>query len=250
MAITLSRGIGPKFSGSGAARHGLPAVNSNKTAGLANQVASLAAAMLQTATANAGRGSVLLINPPGVPLPDCPGLHRDEHSFGLALDLSLGPSQLAVNPQALLECSSAALPFQTGVFRVVLLSLVTENGTEPELDECCRVLMPGGELFLLGVNRRSWSGIRGRKQAGVVRMSIPRVIARLNHQDMAIEHITGIGLLGRTGPQMESNRFSAAALPFADLVLIRARHRTRPGLTRLPLKKYAAGVIPTTISAG
>jgi len=206
--------------------------------------------MLQTATANAGRGSVLLINPPGVPFPDCPGLHRDERSFGLALDLSVGPSQLAVNPQAMVECSSAALPFQNGVFRVVLLSLVTENGTEPELDECCRVLMPGGELFLLGVNRRSWSGIRGRKQAGVVRMSLPRVIARLNHQDMAIEHITGIGLLGQAGPQMESNRFSAAALPFADLVLIRARHRMRPDLTRLPLKKYSAGVIPTAISAG
>ena len=205
--------------------------------------------MLQTATANAGRGSVLLINPPGVPPPDCPGLHRDEHSFGLALDLSLGPSQLAVNPRALLECSSSALPFQDDVFRVVLLWLVTEHGEEPELGEACRVLMPGGELFVLGMNRGSWAGMRCRHKAGVARMSLPRVIGRLKDLDMAIEHVTGIGLLGQPGPKMESNRLSTMALPFADLVLIRAMHRTRPELTNLRMKKYPAGVIPTAINA-
>lgn len=205
--------------------------------------------MLQTATENAGRGSVLLINPPGVAFPDCPGLRRDEHTFGLALGLFLGSSQLAVNPQAPLECSSAALPFQDDVFRVVILSLVTENGAEPELDEACRVLMQGGELFLLGMNRRSWSGIRGGRRADVARMSLPRVMTRLNEQDMVVEHITGIGLMGQAGPKMESNRFSAVGLPFADLVLIRARHRTRPGMTRLALKKYPAGVLPTAISS-
>jgi len=205
--------------------------------------------MLQTATANGGRGSVLLINPPGVPPPDCPGLHRDEHSFGLALDLTLGPSQLAVDQQAVLECSSSALPFQDGVFQVVLLSLVTQNGDEPELGEACRVLMPGGELFVLGMNRVSWAGMRCRKKAAAVRMSLPRVLARLNDLDMAIEHITGLGLLGQSGPKMESNRLSTMALPFADLVLIRAMHRTRPELTKLRFKKYPAGVIPTAINA-
>jgi hypothetical protein len=48
---------------------------------------------------------------------------------------------------------------------------------------------------------------------------------------------------------MESNRLSTIALPFADLVLIRAMHRTRPEVTKLRLKKYPAGVIPTAISA-
>lgn len=205
--------------------------------------------MLQTATASAGRGSVLLINPPGVPPPYCPGLHRDEHSFGLALDLSLGSSQLAVDPHAVLECSSSALPFQDEVFRVVLLSLVTQNGDEPELGEACRVLMPGGELFVLGVNRGSWAGMRCRKVPAEARMSLPRVLARLNALGMAIEHITGIGLLGRSRPQMESNRLSTMMLPFADLVLIRAMHRTRPLLTKLRFKKYPAGVIPTAINA-
>ncbi len=129
-----------------------------------------------------------------------------------------------------------------------MLSLVIENGAEPELGEACRVLMPGGELFLVGINRRSWSGLGARKQAGVVRMSLLRVVDRLNDLDMAIEHITGIGLMGQVLPKMESNRLSAVCLPFADLVLIRARHRARPGMTRLPLKEYAAGVIPTAIS--
>jgi hypothetical protein len=130
-----------------------------------------------------------------------------------------------------------------------MLSLVTENGAEPELGEACRVLMPGGELFLLGLNRRSWSGIRCPKHAGVVRMSLTKVLARLDDQDMVVEHITGIGLMGQTKLKMESNRFSALVLPFADLMLIRARHRTRPGMTRLPLKKYPAGAIPTAISS-
>jgi hypothetical protein len=48
---------------------------------------------------------------------------------------------------------------------------------------------------------------------------------------------------------MESNRLSTVMLPFADLVLIRAMHRTRPILTKLRFKKYPAGVIPTAINA-
>jgi SAM-dependent methyltransferase len=177
-------------------------------------------------------------------------LSRDEHSFGIALGLSLGASQLIVDRHSPVECSTSLLPFQSAVFQVVVLSLVTENGDEPELGEACRVLMPGGELFLLGVNRRSWSGVALRQNPGVQQMSLPRVITRLNAQDMVVEHITGIGLFGRTRPKMESNRPSALALPFADLLLIRARHRTRPKMTRLQLKKYPAGVLPTAVAPG
>jgi len=142
-----------------------------------------------------------------------------------------------------------ALPFQDAVFRRVVLFLVTRNGTERELDEACRVLAPGGELLVLGLNRRSWSGL-GRYRGGPVpRMDVASVRNSLQAHDMELNCVLGAGLLGQARPVMEWKRLSGIALPLADLVVLRARHRNRPAVTRLQMKKFPARALPTAVNA-
>jgi hypothetical protein len=208
-----------------------------------------ACALAREAAAADKRGSVLCIAPQGLPLPDCAGLNRDEHSFGLSIRLSLGSSQ-PDRAETSLQCDSAQLPIQHAVFHTVLLFLATGTGEEPELAEACRVLAPGGELLVVGINSRSWSGLTARRKAVPPGMSVDRLKHRLDNLGMVVDHVAGAGLLGLSRPGMHSNRLSLVLLPFADVILLRARHCDQILMNRLSLKKFSAGVIPTAISAG
>jgi SAM-dependent methyltransferase len=140
------------------------------------------------------------------------------------------------------------LPFQDAVFRTVILFMITQNGTERELDEACRVLAPGGELVVLGLNRSGWSGLNRYRRGPVPRMHVASVRNSLQAHDMDINRVLGAGLFGRARPLMEWNRPSGIVLPLADLVVLRARHRARPAATRLRMKEFSARALPTAIN--
>lgn len=223
------------------------------------------------------KGSVLVIMNKVMPPPACPCLLRDEHSFGLALCIRQGEKQPAVKQPDLkhhsdgqqgdgqqsdgpysegpghvatdlvLDCASTALPFQDEVFRTVILFQVTRDGSEQELAEACRVLTPGGDLLLLGINRVSWSGMKTRRTGSVPVMQVTKVRHALEARGMVIDGVLGAGLLGHARPRMDSNHISGVVLSFADHVLLHARHRERPLLTRMRLKEFPAGVVPTAM---
>ena len=210
----------------------------------------LSSQLLQKVVGDDRKGNVLVICHGGLAPPECPRLMRDERRFGLALCLRTGARQPALEPEYSLDCASNALPFQDEVFRAVILFQVIQDGTEQELDEACRVLNRGGELLLIGLNRSSWSGVRTCRGATVPALRLAKVRAGLEARDMVIDRMLGAGLMGLFArPCMESKTFSAAALPFADVLLLRARHRERPQPTRMRLKEFRAGAVPTSLSS-
>ena len=204
--------------------------------------------LLQSAAGQERKGNVLILGNGSLPAPECHCLRRDEGTFGLAICIFQGPSPPSELKRAPLECVSSALPFQDGVFQKVILYLVVVDGAESELDEACRVLAPGGELLVLGLNRGSWSGMWRYRKGPVPRMRIADVKNSLRVHDMEIDHVLGAGLLGRAKPLMDWKRLSGIALPLADLVVLRARHRDRPAATRLRMKRFPARAVPTAIS--
>lgn len=203
--------------------------------------------LLQRVAVNDRKGNVLVLGHHALPPPQCPCLSRDEHSFGLAMCIFQGRAQGSISTEARLECSSTDLPLQDAAFHTVILYHVTRDGTEHELDEACRVLAPSGELLVLGINRSSWSGMRVYRHELVPTMHLASVRHRLQARHMAIDGILGAGLFGQCGPVIGGNWLASLALPFADIVVVRARHRERPAATRMRLKKYPAGVVPTAI---
>jgi SAM-dependent methyltransferase len=191
---------------------------------------------------------VLLLGHAGLPAPECPCLDRDERSFGLAVCLSQGRLQPLVGAAALLHCSSADLPFQGQVFQTVILYLVVGDGSEQELGEACRVLAPGGRLLVVGLNHSGWAGRVTYRHRQLPAMRVARLRKRLRQQGLVVERLVGAGLLGRDKPRMEWRRLSALILPFADLLVLCARHRDSAAMARPGLKKFPAGVVPTAIS--
>jgi len=205
--------------------------------------------LLQRVAGDDRKGNVLVLGHGALPAPECPCLRRDEHTFGLAICIFQGRLQSSNSVDILLDCASMDLPFQDAVFRRVILYLVTRDGTEQELDEACRVLAPDGELVVLGLNHRSWSGIRHYRRGPVPRMHVASVKNRLHTHDMVIDRMLGSGLLGQAKPLMEGNRLSSFILPLADLIVLRARHRERGAAMRLRVKEFPARALPTAFIA-
>lgn len=210
-------------------------------------LAGLSSALLEHTAGDDRKGNVLVIRHQRVSAPESPCLNRDEHTFGLALCLRQGIPQLPDLPEAMVDCVSMALPFEDGAFRRVVLYLVTQDGSEPELAEACRVLQPGGELLVLGLNSRSWSSRGVCRKENLPALKVPEVLTHLHQLDMFVDARFGVGLLGKSNPWMAWNRPSGLFLPFADIVVIRARHNEEQAAMRLKLKRFPAGVLPTAL---
>jgi len=215
---------------------------------VSDQLTELSGQLLQESAGDDRKGNVLLIYHASLIPPDNPCLSRDEHSFGLAICVcqTMTDSEDEKNgvSRSLLECVSTALPFQDEVFQRVILYHVIEDGGEAELSEACRVLLRGGDLLLLGLNRHSWGGKRTYRDRSLPLIRLAPVQAALEGHDMLISRKLGQGLLGQDRPWMDRQRLSGLAWPFADVVLIQARHRSRPHATRLRLKELPAGAMP------
>lgn len=169
-------------------------------------------------------------------------------SFGLGLVMRCGDG-LTEGPEGrLVRCASGELPFVDEAFRSVILYHVIENGDEAELEEACRVLVPGGDLLIIGVNRTSWVGIDGRAWPELPRLHGVRVSMRLRALGMRVEERQGAGLLGRARPAVIGRRWQGLVLPVADVVLLRARHRNQPLAQSPKLKDVPAGLAPTTLT--
>jgi SAM-dependent methyltransferase len=215
---------------------------------LTGKLGTLSMQLLQNAVGEDRKGNVLVIYHASLSPPDTPCLRRDENSFGMAFCLSQGKTNSTDELHPELECVSQALPFQDEVFQIVVLYHVIEHGDEAELAEACRVLVQGGEIFVLGLNRASWGNARTYRNSHLTAMRPGFVQSALVDYEMQITAKIGLGLLGQKKPLMGRQKLSSLALPLADLVLIQARHREKPAVTRMLLKKVPAGAMPAALT--
>ena len=206
--------------------------------------------LLTDSLQGATRGNVLFISHPAMPLPETSSLVPATPAFGLAIGLITGEVQTMARTRAVIECATHALPFQDESFRTVALYHVIGDGTEPEFSEACRVLTPGGELVVVGLNRNSWSANILHRHGPLPRIRHGRLLGNLRRSEMEMVAELGVGLMGRASPRMERYRWTGLGLTFADLLLLRIRHRNQAIPTRLRMEKFPARAMPTSSVTG
>ena len=118
-----------------------------------------------------------------------------------------------------------ALPFEDLAFELVVIQHLISDGSEALLAEAIRVLASGGDIIISGLNYaglRYHSTRRGNRYPG---LKINRTIFHLNSNRFSIRHCLRSGFMGMSRP-LAHEGFSGLSIPFTDLVVIHARHRS------------------------
>lgn len=220
---------------------GPPTSSSVRTAALERLSAGLCQQVRQ-ARANARS---LCIAHPSLCQNSAPSGDSTGSAFGLNLVLPAGGGRCAGNAGRAVRCSSAELPFIDAAFRSVILYHVIAAGSEAELAEACRVLAPGGDLLIVGLNRSSWAGLDRASWPQLPRLHAVRVTLRLRDYGLAVEERLGAGVCGRSRPAVVQRGWQRVLLPVTDIALLCARHLHRPVAGRPRLKDVPAGLAPT-----
>ena len=119
-------------------------------------------------------------------------------------------------------CTAASLPIQDASLGFVVLSHLIASGHEDLLSESCRVLQPGGHLFILGFNRLGAMNLLGRSQ-GVPAIRPLELRRHLESLQMEFLGLHAAGFLTRSQPGQMDRGLSRILLPLADVFLLVAR---------------------------
>lgn len=137
-----------------------------------------------------------------------------------------------------LVCRTRQLPFADDEFDMAVVYHMLADGQEPELDEVCRVIRPGGQLLVIGAGRFSGTGKKqGKEQPS---MKVQSIIRQMRSQDFEIRSCQGIGLCGRA-VRLDAG-WHKPLIRFSNLVLIRGRHQGNyPMVTPLRFSRPGSG---------
>jgi SAM-dependent methyltransferase len=207
----------------------------------------LSEGLLRGSGRTGARGNLLELHHPAAPVFAPTFLRSAPEAFSLSIRLS--QDGRAGNGQPLC-CSPAQLPFQDGVFSMVVLHHVIAKGEEVELAEAARVLARSGVLLVLGLNRLGW---RYRAQDEIRRLpglAPLKVKARLERLGLTMQGFAGAGLGGAQRPALLRDGLLGLATPFADLLLLQARHRNDPEVTPLRFSKQRPTVVQSAPMRG
>jgi SAM-dependent methyltransferase len=208
---------------------------------------SLSEGLLRSAGRTGVKGNLLEIHHPSAPLFDAVFLHSASEIYGVAISLNQDDNR---GFDQKLHCESDQLPFQDGVFQMVVLHHVIGDGNEPELSECVRVLARDGVLILLGLNRMGWRYRTQDKYRRLPGMAPLKVKTRLEELRMTMQGFAGAGLCGLNRPVWMQSGLSSIGAPIADLVILQARHADSPEVTPLRFRKHRAGVVQSAPMRG
>lgn len=127
--------------------------------------------------------------------------------------------------RAQLHARLDSLPFEDTTFELIVIQHLVVDGTEDLVAEATRVLAPGGDIVISGLNfagLRYHSNRRGNRYPGI---KINRTIFQLNSNKFSIRHCLRSGFLGMSRP-LAHEGWPGLVLPFTDRVVIHARHRS------------------------
>ena len=144
---------------------------------------------------------------------------------------------------AVLRCRFDALPFEPAVFDLVILNHLLSDGQERVLAETLRVLAPGGDVVLCGLNSTGLRYRFGNRKNHFPGLKIKRVDQVLKAQSFDIKQCLLVGIAGFSRPSPKAV-WHGLRLPFADWVVLHGHHRS--GLSNInftrkrhPLMQYA-----------
>ena len=137
-------------------------------------------------------------------------------------------STKAAADNAVLQCRLSALPFTSESFDLIVLQHLVTDGDEDVLREALRVLAPGGDVLISGLNS---AGVQYRirnRQARYPGLRINRIIEHLKSESFVIEHCLRMGLAGLSGPPPRDS-WHGMSMPFADHVVLHGHHQSHIG---------------------
>lgn len=151
----------------------------------------------------------------------CEDLQVAVHGTVQLLSLSTNVS----SKDAVLHTRLSALPFESDVFDMVVLQHLVEHGGEAVLDEALRVLAPGGDIVISGLNS---AGLRFRfanRSHHYPGLRLNRIIYHLKSESIKIEHCLRTGLACMPWPRPRDSWYGLT-LPFADRVILHGHHHS------------------------
>ena len=173
----------------------------------------LSEGLLRSAGRTGLKEDLLEIHHPAAPRFDPGFLHTASELFGLSIRLSQDGQS---GPEQRVRCESTQLPFQDGVFQMVVLHHVVSDGREVELAEAVRVLARDGVLILLGLNRMGWKFRSQGRISKLPGLAPLRVKTRLEELQMTMQGFAGAGLAGMKRPALMYSGLSSIGAPVAD----------------------------------
>ncbi len=142
-----------------------------------------------------------------------------------------------------LSCRINALPFDEAVFDLIVLVHLLRDGHELVLAEALRVLTPGGDVVLSGLNSTGLQYRFGNRENRFPGLKLSRVSHYLKMRSFDIRQCLLMGMAGSSRPASRSV-WHGLRLPFADRVVMHGRHRSvikkvHLSRKRSPLVQYA-----------
>ena len=147
------------------------------------------------------------------------------YNEGMALSLKSGLEEVRLlwGETTVGFTSSADLPIQSSSLGAVFLSHIVADGSEPELEEACRVLQPGGMLLIMGLNRYGVRYLKDRTKSGLPGIRPLLVRERLEQNEMSVKRMLAAGFFNSARPGRMNTGPGRALVPVSDLLLIIAR---------------------------
>jgi len=131
---------------------------------------------------------------------------------------------------AVVQGRLSALPFADAAFDLVVLQHLVGDGSEGVLQEALRVLVPGGDIVISGLNS---AGVRyqlGNRAEQFPGLKLNRIIYQLNSRSFKIKHCLRMGLAGMSWPLRRNDWFRDSwyrvPMPFADYVVVHGHHQS------------------------
>lgn len=188
--------------------------------------------------------SLLMYHPSVCP----PRIQWLESGSNVALRLASGTPEanLEWGERRVVRSNSRSLPLQTGSIAIVAMCHLVAVGKEPELAEACRLLQPGGRLFILGLNRLGLKHLAGgRKQMPAIHPLALR--ARLDALDMNVLGLYAAGFLTQEWPIRMDKGAGRVLVPLADHFLVVAKPVEPRILNPLAKSRLRAVGVPSAL---
>jgi len=139
----------------------------------------------------------------------------------------------ATAENAVLHGRLSALPFEGAAFDLVVLHHLVGDGSEDVLQEALRVLVPGGDIVISGLNSAGLRYRVGNRAEQFPGLRLNRIIFHLKTQSFKIERCLRMGLACMSRPMLKNNWFAgswyALALPCMDWVVLHGHHQANLG---------------------
>lgn len=136
------------------------------------------------------------------------------------------------SPDATLRCRLDALAFEDDAFDLIVMHHLISNGSEAMLAEALRVLAPGGDVVISGLNSTGLLYRLGNRQNRFPGIRLDRVLNQLKTESFEIRECILMGLAGLSRPAPKVS-WHGLGLPFADRVALHAHHQFAPKATNV-----------------